>query len=326
MDRLAFVVPAREGLIPLSSYARFDAGDGGPPRVAGYVEASRGCRHLCRHCPIPPVYKGRFFVVPEAVVIKDVAQQVRLGAEHITFGDPDFLNGPGHALKVARALHREFPAVSFDVTAKIEHILRHREIWPELMGLGCRFVVSAVESLSPRVLALLRKGHGPADIEEALRVLGAAGITMRPSLVAFTPLTTLEDYLELLAFTGRNGLYESIDPVQFTIRLLVPPGSYLLDAPEFRPYLGPLDEERLTYRWRHPDPRMDDLHTTVTLRVEEAVLAKEPPAETVAALYDLALRAAGRNMGKGREGAGATWQEARRTQQKAPRLTEPWFC
>ncbi len=32
-------------------------------------------------------------------------------ARHITFGDPDFLNGPGHSLAIARALHAEFPEV-----------------------------------------------------------------------------------------------------------------------------------------------------------------------------------------------------------------------
>ncbi len=321
MTRLPFVVPERKGLIPLPRYARFDPGDGGPQQTAGYVEASRGCKHLCRHCPIPPVYRGRFFVVPREIVLADVAQQVRQGAEHITFGDPDFLNGPGHAIKVARALHREFPKITFDVTAKVEHILKHRGMWPELAALGCRFVVSAVESLSPRVLALLHKGHGPADVEAALRVLREAGIAMRPSLVAFTPMTTLLDYLEVLAFVERHGLQESIDPVQFTIRLLVPPGSSLLEAPELAPYLGTLDEERLTYIWRHPDPRMDALHAAVTFRVQEAVTQKEAPGDTLAALQELALRAAfGREIGRD------DVVRARATQSKAPRLTEPWFC
>ena len=85
------------------------------------------------------MYGGRFFVVPSATVLADVRQQVEAGAAHITFGDPDFLNGPGHALEVARALHREFPALSWDFTAKVEHLLRRRDLLPELRQVAALF-------------------------------------------------------------------------------------------------------------------------------------------------------------------------------------------
>ena len=96
LGRLKFPLPSRGRLRPLGDYAFLELE--GESRLSGYVEASRGCLHLCRHCPIPPVYQGRFFVVPREVVLEDIRSQVALGAAHITFGDPDFLNGPGHAL------------------------------------------------------------------------------------------------------------------------------------------------------------------------------------------------------------------------------------
>src|SRR5262249_48877012 len=142
----------------------------------------------------------------------------------------------------------------FDVTAKIEHILRHRALLPELAELGCVFVVSAVESLSDRVLEILDKGHTRADVVTAIELTRAAGITLRPSLVPFTPWETLEGYLSLYQFVDEHQLWDAIDPVHMTIRLLVPPGSLLLDHPEMRPHLGELDAERLTWRWTHPDP------------------------------------------------------------------------
>ena len=113
-DRLDFPVPSRAKLPPLSRYARLLRN--GSEALAGAVEASRGCRHRCRHCPIPAVYDGRFFVVPVDVVMEDARRLVASGAAHITFADPDFLNGPGHAMKVARALHAEFPELTFDMT------------------------------------------------------------------------------------------------------------------------------------------------------------------------------------------------------------------
>ncbi|HWP35507.1 MAG TPA: CUAEP/CCAEP-tail radical SAM protein, partial [Thermodesulfobacteriota bacterium] len=290
LARLPFARPSRRGLPPLDRYARLERGDG-RAEVAGYVEASRGCRHLCRHCPIPPVYGGRFFVLPRELVLEDIRQQVAAGATHITFGDPDFLNGPGHALRLVRALHAEFPHVTFDVTAKIEHILRHRALFPELARAGCAFVVSAVESLNDAVLANLEKGHTRADVLEALAVLRGAGLPLRPSFVPFTPWETLESYGELFDFVEREELVEHVDPVQYTIRLLVPPGSRLLDQPAMRPFLGPLDEGAFTYRWTHPDPRMDRLQQAASRLVEAAAAAGEAPALTFARLRALARAA-----------------------------------
>jgi radical SAM superfamily enzyme YgiQ (UPF0313 family) len=317
LRRLPFVTPRREGLPPLARYARLVGPTPGEERIVGYVEASRGCLHTCRHCPITPVYEGRFFVVPREVVLADAAQQIAAGARHLTFGDPDFLNGPGHSLAIVRALHEAHPGVTFDVTAKVEHLLRHREVLPELAGLGCAFIVSAVESLSDRVLAELDKGHTRADVFEALRVTRAAGVPIRPSLVPFTPWTTLDDYLELCDFIVSEGLEGNVDPIQLAIRLLVPPGSALLQGEGPPSWLGPLVPEELGHRWTHPDPRVDRLHGEVSRLVEAAAARQEEAEITFAAVRALAYAAAGRAPAPiAHPGPHAF----------VPRLTEPWFC
>ena len=317
MVKLDFPLPHRRTLPALDKYARLERD--GRLELTGYVEGSRGCKHRCRHCPIPPVYGGRFFVVPREVVLADVRQLVAAGARHITFGDPDFLNGPGHAMALARALHAEFPEVTFDVTAKVEHLLRHRRLLGELAALGCAFVVTAVESLSDTVLHRLDKGHTRADFVEVLALARAAGLVLRPTWVAFTPWTTLEDYRELLAFVAREGLVDHIDPVQYSIRLLVPPGSLLLDDEAMRPHLGELVTDAFHYRWTHPDPRMDRLHAEVSEVVGTAADRKESAEQTFArlvALADAAAGAAAEPVLLGRRAEG----------RRPPRLTEPWFC
>jgi radical SAM superfamily enzyme YgiQ (UPF0313 family) len=316
LEKLSFPVPSRAQLPSLKKYARLER-DGAQELVA-YVEASRGCKHTCRHCPIPPVYAGRFFVVPVEVVLADVRQQVDAGATHVTFGDPDFLNGPGHALAVARALHGEFPRLTFDFTAKIEHLLRHRERLPELRYLGCAFIVSAAESLSDAVLAHLDKGHTRADIETAVRLVSAAGMTLRPTWVAFTPWTTLGDYRELLEFVDAHGLVDAIDPVQFSIRLLVPPGSLLLASAALRPFLGDLVKDQFHHSWTHPDPRMEALHREVAAAVARAADGREDAAVTFQRVRELADRAAGV--------APRAFATPARERTRPPRLTEPWFC
>jgi radical SAM superfamily enzyme YgiQ (UPF0313 family) len=139
LARLDFPAPSRTSVEPLERYAKLEYN--GEQRLVGYVEASRGCLHNCTHCPIPPVYGGRFFAMPKDVVLEDIRGLVASGARHITFGDPDFLNGPTHSLRIVRAMHEEFPDVTFDFTAKIEHILKHRVLssWRErvhLCGVG----------------------------------------------------------------------------------------------------------------------------------------------------------------------------------------------
>jgi radical SAM superfamily enzyme YgiQ (UPF0313 family) len=318
MGRQEFRVPARDGLPPLDRYARLETGDG-QRKLVGYVEASRGCAHRCRHCPIPPVYEGRLRIVQQEVVLRDIEQLVALGAEHITFGDPDFLNGVGHSMRIVRRMHERFPDLSFDFTAKIEHILEHRELIPELGRLGCAFVVSAAESLSDRILEYLAKDHTAADIAEAVEITRAAGIALRPSLVSFTPWTTADDYVAVLDFVEERGLIHHVDPVQYAIRLLVPPGSWLLDLPELREHLGELEEERLAYAWEHPDPAMDRLHRAVSDRVEAAASDGADPLETFYGVRELAYEAAGRPAPSRR------WRDPGELP-RAPRLTESWFC
>ncbi len=317
LERLHFVAPHRGSLPPLRHYAHFV--HDGDHRLAGYVETSRGCLHTCLHCPLTPVYNGRFFVVPADVVLADVRAQVNAGATHITFGDPDFLNGPGHSLKVLRALHAEFPAVTFDFTAKVEHILEFRHLFREFRALGCAFVVSAFESTGDVVLAHLDKGHTRADMNEALRIVADAGIPIRPSWVAFTPWTTLADYVEMLEFVLANELIDHIDPVQYSIRLLVPPGSALAAQPDSAAWLGELDPANYACRWDHPDPRMDDLYRAVRARVERAARPGDDARATFNAIRDLAYAALG-DRPPADDGLPAPARCV------SPRLTESWFC
>jgi radical SAM superfamily enzyme YgiQ (UPF0313 family) len=312
LSRLSFPVPSRGALPPLERYARLE--HHGESRVAGYVEASRGCKHLCTHCPIPPVYGGRFFVLPQDVVLEDIRRQVAAGARHITFGDPDFLNGPSHSVRIVRTLHAEFPQLTWDFTAKVEHILRHRELFPELGALGCLFMISAVESLSETVLTILEKHHTRADVIDALEVVRGAGIALRPTWVPFTPWTSRADYLEILDFIEEHGLIDHVDPVQYSIRLLVPPGSYLVDRPAMRPYLGRLDQAAFTYRWVHPDEGMDRLQREVSALIEADAGTGEDPAITFYRIQALAR--------------GGDTPELRlpRDRVRAPRLSEAWFC
>jgi len=321
LPRIHFLVPDRSGLPPLSKYATLQM-PGGERRAVGYTEASRGCRHLCRHCPVVPVYEGQFRVVQPDVVLADVAAQVAAGAGHITFGDPDFFNGPTHAMRIVTALHEAHPEVSYDVTIKVEHLLEHRDLVPRLAATGCAFVTSAIESIDDAVLALFDKGHTRADFLDAVALCRSAGVTLVPTFVAFHPWLTLTSYCDLLDTIEALDLVDHVSPIQLAIRLLVPRGSRLLELGEMRAHLGPFDAETLTYQWAHPDPRVDALQRDVMALVGTRLTADRRQ------LFDevraLAHGRAGVTLVGVRQGAADT--HPARARATVPYLNEPWYC
>ncbi len=319
LRRGRFSAPARHLLPPLERYARLAVD--GEERLVGYVEASHGCAHRCRHCPVPVVYDGRTRLVGEDVVVADVAALVARGARHVTFGDPDFLNGPHHSLRVVRAVHERFPQLTFDCTTKVEHILAHRSVWKEMAASGCLFVVSAFECVNDDILARLDKGHTAADAAEAIAILRAHGIETRPSWLPFTPWSSLRDVADILDFVARHDMVPNVDPVQYSIRLLVPRGSLLLDDPELS--LGPYDPELLSYSWVSDDPRVDGLQARLASIAEEAA----GTGEATGATYVRMRRAAAEAVGAATfDGAEADMLASAASGAGRPRLTEPWFC
>lgn len=267
--RVDFVVPDRTAMAALDRYAQLILADG-TRKVMGFAEASRGCKHLCRHCPIVPIYKGKFRAIPVPIVLADIENQIGMGAEHISFGDPDFFNGPTHARKVVEALHHRFPRVTFDATIKIEHLLAHADMLPLLRDSGCLFITSAAESVDNKILDYLQKNHTNEDFGKAVKMLREVGIDLAPTFVAFSPWTTIQGYIDLLSRLVDLRLVGSVPSIQLTIRLLIPKGSYLLNIPGFARQLEEFDPEMLAFPWLNQDKRVDDLHSCVQLLVEKA--------------------------------------------------------
>jgi radical SAM superfamily enzyme YgiQ (UPF0313 family) len=315
LERLKFEVPDRAGLAPIGKYAHLVVpGDG--YRVVGSTEASRGCKHLCRHCPIVPVYNGVFRVVEREVVLADVRQQVAAGAQHISFGDPDFFNGIRHAMELVEAFHREFPSVTYDATIKIEHLRKQEQHLERLRDTGCLLVISAVESVDDGILERLEKGHTREDFLYVARKFRELGMTLHPTFVPFTPWTTTKGYLDLLRVLAAEELIENVAAIQLGIRLLIPEGSRLLELEDVQRRVGAFDAESLVYPWRNEDARVDALSETVQAIAAEADRKKESRAAAFAQIWEAAHDAAGQMAPRLhlREGRGV------------PFLSEPWYC
>jgi Radical SAM superfamily len=319
LDRLRFRAPDRSDLPPLDAYASLQVPDEAD-RVVGYTEATRGCKHVCRHCPVVPVYGGKFRVVDAAVVVEDVDRQVDAGARHITFGDPDFLNGPRHAMAVVEQLHARHPGVSYDVTIKVEHLLAHRDLLPALSATGCLMITSAVEAFDERILQLFDKGHTRADVATAVELLRSAGIVLNPTFVAFTPWTSRSVYTDFLVTLHDLGLVGNVSPVQLAIRLLITARSRLLELDEVGGLLSGFDADGLCHRWAHPDPDMDALQDSVFAIVENAADGGSGRAEAFAGVCEVTARTLGGAAARRLDALGEV------PVVEVPALSEPWYC
>jgi radical SAM superfamily enzyme YgiQ (UPF0313 family) len=315
LERLAFEVPDRSGLPAISSYANLVMpGDG--YRIVGSTEASRGCKHLCRHCPIVPVYNGVFRIVQREVVLEDIRRQVAAGAQHISFGDPDFFNGIRHALELIGAFHREFAGITYDVTIKIEHLRKYDAHLTTLRDTGCLFVTSAVESVDDGVLLALDKGHTRANFLHVARIFRELGMTLHPTFVPFTPWTTIVSYIDLLRTIYDESLIENVAPIQLGIRLLIPEGSRMLELADVRGVVGAFDAESLVYPWKNADARLDRLSEAV----QEIAAAADRQKLSRFSAFERIWRAA-------HEAAGLEAAKlAPPSESRVPFLSEPWYC
>ncbi len=310
LDKLTFLKPDRSDLG--SSYAQLHTMMSG--KTVAYTEASRGCKHLCRHCPIVPVYQGQFRVVQRDIVLEDIRQQISEGAAHVTFGDPDFFNGPTHAMRIVEMLHAEFPHVTYDATIKIEHLLKHRDLLRPLKDTGCLFVTAAVESLDDTVLAKLEKNHTRRDFFEAVALARDAGLTLQPTFLAFTPWTTMENYRDLLRVLRDLDLVESVPSVQLALRLLITSSSRLLELDDIRSIIGPFDQKLLVYPWKHANAEVDSLGARTFRLVDTLQKQGQNRTQIFAAIWSEA----------GDEPLPKNFHLMPRT--AVPYLDEPWYC
>ena len=121
----------------------------GRQAVVGATEATRGCKHRCRHCPIVPVYDGRFRVVP---VGGRAGRHPRAGGRRAPSTSRSAIPTSSTARRTRGASSRRCtpsgrrsPTTS---TIKVEHLRAHDALLPLLRDTGLRVRDDAPSSRS----------------------------------------------------------------------------------------------------------------------------------------------------------------------------------
>jgi len=208
--------------------------------------------------------------------------------------------------------------VTYDVTIKIEHLLKYDDHLSALRDAGCLFVISAVESVDDAVLGFLDKGHTREDFLRVIKTFRELGMTLHPTFVPFTPWTTVDGYLDLLRVIEQQRVIENVAPIQLGIRLLIPEGSRMLELDAVRRLVGSFDPQSLAYPWKNADPRLDVLSETVQEIAAAAELQKELRTTTFERIWKAAHTAAGLPAPR--------IDLSVHTQPDIPFLSEPWYC
>ena len=198
-------------------------------------------------------------IVARDVVLEDIRQQVAAGAAHITFGDPDFFNGVGHALPLIEALHRGISGAHLRRDYQNRASAEHREHLATLRDTGCLFVTSAVESIDDAILDRWQRIIRAPIFSRRRGASAKLGLTAPADVCAVYALDDARKFLRASRFSSRARPRRKCraDPAGDS-----PADSRGLAPSGFGPtsgLVGPFDDSALAYPWNHADPRVDAL-------------------------------------------------------------------
>jgi radical SAM superfamily enzyme YgiQ (UPF0313 family) len=247
-------------------------------------------------------------------IITDVTNQVEEGAKHISFNDPDFFNGPKHALKILQLLNEKHPSITYDSTIKVEHILKYPDYFQELKNLNMLFVISAFETTNDHVLNILQKNHSFNDLNKAVELSLENKIDIRPTWMPFSPWTEQNDLISIIKLIENYKLRETVDPIQLTIKLLVPKNSLILKRPEMKEYLLDYDPSSFSYAWKYKFPNIDNIQNELFTYV----LQHESENEYAQYLGLVDILESHTNE--------TLLNSEKYSQRIVPKLSETWFC
>ena len=110
----------------------------------------------------------------------------------------------------------------------------------------------------------------------------------------------------------------NVPSIQLAIRLLIPAGSCLLEAPEVNRLIGEFEPRSLGYPWRHSDSRVDELQREIQTTIEHAGNSTDRP-EIFARICELL---------EPRLEQPIALPEVTTVRPRAtiPYLSEPWYC
>ena len=113
-------------------------------------------------------------------------------------------------------------------------------------------------------------------------------------------------------------LIENVAPVQLGMRLLIPEGSRILELTEMNQFIGDFDAEKLSYKWKPADQRVDELQSKVYEAIQLGVSEGASRRAIFEQVWILAHNAC--------EKTAPALPPERAESSPVPVMSEPWYC
>jgi len=193
LDKLPF--PARH-LLPEEAYFA-------PPKIRAFwanrtinIMISRGCPYRCIFCSSHLMFGRKTrFISPERVIEEIRNLRLKFKIDSLRFDDDTFTVNHKWTIKFCRLLKK----LSKELKWKIKWTCQSRvntinsKVLKEMKLAGCKEIDFGVESGSPRILKILKKGITVSQIIKAFNLTKKIGILRGATFIIGTPTETEED-------------------------------------------------------------------------------------------------------------------------------------
>jgi anaerobic magnesium-protoporphyrin IX monomethyl ester cyclase len=191
------------------------------------IEGSRGCEHGCTFCSQCTFWNNRWRTKSGKRIADEIEYCYnKFGAEFVWLTDDDFSFGPR-----TKEMFKELNSrglgddVYWFVQARVDDVVRNKELLPEMRKSGNQWVLLGVESGSPETLKDYRKGIDPDQSKDAVQSLKDNDIFAQATLI----IGHRKDTIESIENTRRY--VDTINPDLAIYMILTPfPGTQLYEV------------------------------------------------------------------------------------------------
>jgi anaerobic magnesium-protoporphyrin IX monomethyl ester cyclase len=174
------------------------------PDHYGVMFTSRGCPWPCTFCDSRGVWTRKIrYRSPENIIAEMRRLYERHGARDFYFWDDTFTPNRKHSLKLFDQMIAEFPArdrpITWQATTRCDCV--DDELTAKMKQSGCRLLTYGIETGSPSMMEILRKGITHDKVFHAQQVMSKANITWDAFfMIGFPDDTpeTIEETMDLI--------------------------------------------------------------------------------------------------------------------------------
>jgi O-antigen biosynthesis protein len=159
------------------------------------MNTSRGCPFQCSFCSVQAVWGKTYRFMSAQRVVEDIEHLVRhYGAKGIFFREDHFTLNKQRTMEICELLLKRNINIEWYCETRVDQ-LDDPEYQALMARAGCKAFYIGVESGSPRMLKIFKKGETVEQFIRAFEIAHSVGIKTYASLVVGTPFETGEDVL-----------------------------------------------------------------------------------------------------------------------------------